>query len=220
MALLYPSQENLNRLTVKLTPGEQHLVNFLVKNLDDSYEIYVQPFINGDHPDIVLMRKESGVMIIEVKDWNISNYKVDSKLKWYFKDSLTRSPIDQVLRYKENLYNLHVEDLLELNIKEPKHWGIVTCAVYFYTATTQNLKNLVQKNANEKQKKFLNFIDLIGNDGLTKEYFISILAKRRLDRKSYFFTKKLYDSLKIFLQPPLHTLEQGNPFNYTREQSE
>lgn len=220
MALLYPNKENLKRLAVKLTTGEEHLVNFLVSTLDDTYEIYVQPFINGDHPDIILMRKNSGVMIIEVKDWNIDNYVVDNKLRWFFRSSLTHSPIAQVLKYKDNLYNLHIENLLELNIKEPKHWGIVTCAVYFHTCKTQELKNLVYKNASEKQKKFLNYIDLIGYDGLTKDKLNEILNKRRLDRTSYFFNKKLYDSLKVFLQPPLHTLEQGIPFKYTKEQFE
>jgi len=220
MALLHPSKENLNRLVVKLTPGEETLVDFLTKSLDDSYEIYVQPFVNGDHPDIILMRKNSGAMIIEVKDWNIKNYTVDHKLRWFFRDSQIHSPIDQVINYKENLFNLHIEDLLELNIREPKHWGIVTCAVYFHNCTTNELKNTVYKNADEKKRKFLNYIDLIGRDGLTKENFLKILEQRRLTKHSYFFNKKLYDGFKVYLHPPIHTLEQGIPFKYTREQLE
>lgn len=57
MAQLFPSFEQINSSKVKPTEGELHFLHFLLKELDDSYEIYFQPFINGDQPDIVVMRK-------------------------------------------------------------------------------------------------------------------------------------------------------------------
>jgi hypothetical protein len=118
MAILFPSLENITKLAVKPTDGEKHLLLFLKDNLDDTYEIYFQSFLNGDRPDIVLMRKESGVMIIEVKDWNLDNFFYDPEDK-QFLSPYEKNPLYQVLSYKENLFNLHIKNLLELKLENP-----------------------------------------------------------------------------------------------------
>ena len=68
MAEVFPSFENIDRLKVKPTEGEIFLVNWLVEHLSDEFEVYFQPFLNGDMPDIIIMKRESGVIIIEVKE--------------------------------------------------------------------------------------------------------------------------------------------------------
>jgi hypothetical protein len=73
MAIIYPDIEIIKLGRLKPEPGELFLLQFLSDNLDESYEIFFQPFLNGDRPDIILMRKGYGVMIIEVKDWNLKN---------------------------------------------------------------------------------------------------------------------------------------------------
>ena len=218
MALLFPSFEVLERQKVKLTEGESRLLKYLQDSLDDSFEIYSQPFLNGDRPDIIIIRKGSGVLIIEVKDWNLNHYSIDQRGKWIVNNSVKRSPIEQVLTYKENLYNLHIANLLEKNIKEPKHWGIVNCAVYFHCENTERVNDFIFKGANDKKKKFLSHFDFIGNDGLTKENINTILKKRRLLKHSYYFSNDLYNSIKIFLQPPQHTIDDGKDIPYTQEQ--
>lgn len=217
MAKIYPSFD-LKKLRPRLTEGEETLVTFLKNNLDDTFEIFIQPFLNGDRPDIVLMRRNSGVMIFEVKDWNLKNFYLDKRRNWIINNSKVLSPIQQVLTYKENLFNLHIENLLEQNIKEPKNWGLVNCALYFHKTSTQLLKEFILKDSNEKYQKFISHFDLLGNDALTSENLKSILKKRKLDRNSYYFDKKLYDSFKKFLQPPQHTLDQGIEIPYTPEQ--
>ena len=82
MAQLYPSMENIMRQRVSPTEGELCLLNFLVSNYNDEYEVYFQPFLNGDMPDIILVRKGGGVMIFEVKDWDLNNYNIDSQGRW------------------------------------------------------------------------------------------------------------------------------------------
>ena len=44
MAQIFPSIENIERLKVKPQPGEKPLLDYLIKTLDDSFEIYFQPF--------------------------------------------------------------------------------------------------------------------------------------------------------------------------------
>ncbi len=74
-----------------MTEGEVHLIRFLDLNLkkDDSFNaeadltkyngwlIFVQPFLNGSRPDMIIFNPNIGVQIIEVKDWDLLNYKFE-----------------------------------------------------------------------------------------------------------------------------------------------
>ena len=90
MAQIYPSLENIKRLKVKPTSGESHLVEYLLNNFSDDVEIYFQPFLNVDRPDIVLLQKGIGVTIIEVKDWDLNSYIVDENNQWHLKSNNQR----------------------------------------------------------------------------------------------------------------------------------
>ncbi len=71
MASIYPSFEVIKRLKVQPTAGEKKLLKLLYNSLDDRFGIYFQPYLGGDRPDIILLNKEAGVLIFEVKDWDI-----------------------------------------------------------------------------------------------------------------------------------------------------
>lgn len=58
MAILYPEMEVVEQLKVKPTDGEMSLLKILQVILDDSYEVFFQPFLNGERPDIVVLRKK------------------------------------------------------------------------------------------------------------------------------------------------------------------
>ena len=87
MAIFTPNLETVAQLHQKPTSGEWHLLQFLKGTLDDSYQVFFQPFLNGDMPDIIIMREGSGVYIIEVKDWNLNKYSIGPKLKWHLKSN-------------------------------------------------------------------------------------------------------------------------------------
>ena len=46
MALCFPPQDQINQFRVSLTEGEAYLLRCLQDNLDDSFEVFVQPFLN------------------------------------------------------------------------------------------------------------------------------------------------------------------------------
>ena len=68
MAILIPKRSVIEQQKVSPTSGEITLINFLETTLNDEYEIYYQPYLNGKNPDIIIIRKGGGVLIIEVKD--------------------------------------------------------------------------------------------------------------------------------------------------------
>ena len=217
MTKIFPSFENIERLKVQPTKGEWELLRFLKDALDDSYEVYFQPYINGDNPDIIIMKKSSGVMIVEVKDWDIKNYEIDEKNNWRLKKNKTliKSPVKQVNQYKDNLFTLHIRNLLEKTIEtEYKNKGIVSCVVYFSQEKESDLQafSSLMKEANQK------YTTILGSDSLNVEKFSKILYQKRLTQRSKYFSDELYEEFKRYLKPTIHTLEDGKTINLTSEQ--
>ena len=159
MAIFYPSLDTIKKFKVQPTEGEWTLLDFLGKTLDDSYEVYFNPYLNGDRPDVIIMREGNGVMIIEVKDWDLDNFSLNERKKWVYvpKSSIVKSPIDQVLKYKHNLFDLHVEQLLEKKINDFRHFNIVSCAIYFHCASQQQIEDLIVKPY-QGDKKYQDFL--------------------------------------------------------------
>jgi hypothetical protein len=230
MAILSPTIEVIKRQKVQPTEGEWTLLNFLLDNLDNTYEIYFQPFLNGDNPDFAIMRKESGVLLIEVKDWNLQHYYVDETTKWRLSkdDTFIKSPLQQVENYKDNLFKLHIEELFLKNIKNKNHWATVNCAVYFHNATEQQLTNFLlsdfQTDTKEKSysyyRKFVSYFGLLGNNSLNKSNIDTLFTKFWLNRKSNYFDEALYNSFYRYLKAPVHQIEEGIKINYTKDQQE
>ena len=228
MATLIPSYEKILTMKVKPEEGELYLLKFLDKELDSSFEVYFNPYMNGDRPDIVIMRKGFGVMVIEVKDYNLDLYELDDRKNFVVKSNKAKtykSPISQVLKYKDNLYELHIDKLLEKKIKDIRNFNIVTSAVYFHKANSTKIKELMVNpfEENYNYQKFLKYnIDLIGRDNLNEFDFNKILKKRYLksDKTSFLFTDDIYESFKRFLKPPIHLKEQGKEIKYSKKQME
>lgn len=227
MAIFYPDIETIKKFNVPPTEGEWTLLLFLGNILDDTYEVYFTPYLNGDRPDVMIMREGNGVMIIEVKDWNLDFFKLNEKRKWVYipNNSVVKSPIDQVLKYKNNLYNLHVDRLLEMKINDVRHLRIVSCTIYFHCASQKKVEELivVPYKDDRKYQDFLKYnIDLIGKDGLDESRFIQLLNKRYLGKgqRSFLFTGELYENFKRILSPPIHMKAQGSPYHYSKKQKE
>lgn len=215
-------------MKVPPTKGELILLRFLESSLDNSFEVYFNPYMNGDKPDVVIVRKRHGVLIIEVKDWNLDAYRLDERKHWILKDnSSTRvsSPIEQVLKYKENLYTLHLDELFEKRILDYKFMNVISCAVYFHNATQTKVEDLLVNPylTDSKCQKFLKKnIKLIGNDTLTKEKFDQILWSLYIlsGSESKMFSDSLYESITHFLLPTTHQAECGKHIDYLKKQKQ
>ena len=223
MAKLYPSMDIINKRKPAPTEGEKALINFLYLNYDDSFEIFYQPFLNGDLPDVIVMHKGGGVMIFEVKDWDLSNYTITSTGQWKINSNgaiRKDNPLRQVLKYKENLYNLHIDSLLSLKLKDYKYWYVVKCAVYFHCHTMEYAyTKCLGLEPTRKYKTFLekNF-SVLGYNSLSKGIMDRVFYDRWISRPNNYFSDDLYNRFARILRPSYHTIEQGIPINFTKEQ--
>lgn len=216
MAKIYPTIENIKRLKVKPTEGELYLIEYLIKKFDDNIEIFFQPFLNGDRPDIILLRKGIGATIIEIKDWNLKNYKIDQSNQWYLKSNnqKIKSPFQQVYHYKDNMFNLHINGMLEEKIKNPRFYGRINAYVYFHNATKKDLINLYE-NLNFNQSKLEKINRDIQYTAITRDNIKIYLPK---NDDLGLFKDSIYDEFKRILQPIKHTIEEGIEIKYTKAQ--
>jgi len=224
MAKLFPDIKTIKNLHQKPTEGELVLLDFLEKNLNDDFEIYFQPFINGDKPDIAILKRYGGAVIIEVKDWVLDHYYIDENTDWCLKknDTKLKSPLSQVKSYKDNLFNIHIDNLLPKSMKNKYYQAIVNTVVYFHCEYEHRVNSFILDDFEDKRyngyRTFVKYIQCWGKDSLNQKKLNDFLSLTRLNQKSKLFDDSLYESFKRYLQPPLHMLEEGKVINYTKEQ--
>lgn len=245
MAEIYPCVENIERLKVPATPGELALAKRLAHSLSDDYEIFFQPFLNGDMPDIIVMRRGVGVVIVEVKEWNLSSYKVDEKNQWRESagNHIIRSPFKQVFGYKLNMFNLHINGLAEKNATNNNFFGIIKPFVYFHKSTKEDVNDLYSR-AEESLKmartelnknfraggvehgayeKRLSYIDQKSRQ-ISRDKGMSVfpndLSKiiKALKQDHVLFTDPIHDEFLRYLKPPHHVESQGKDIKYDAKQ--
>lgn len=218
MAIFSPTLEQIDILKVPPTAGERSLLKALETSLDNSYEVFFQPCLNGDNPDVIVMRKGVGVWILEVKDWNLDYYYVERIGVWGLKNhkGFVSSPVEQAREYKNNLYGLHIEGLLEKKINNRSYYSVIHFGVYFHNETESRASNFV----NQERRKDQDYFDILGHDSLNEGSLRKILQKRRLDKPSVLFTDELYEKFLRYLSPSEHALENGESITYTKRQQE
>jgi len=222
---------NNNKVTPKKdqpTEGEVELLNFLENNLDDSYEIYYKPWINDLHPDILIMKKDTGVIVIEVKDWDLNDYfvkKENEKVSWYLKKGSMKvlSPFEQVKKIKDCFYEGEIKDLRSKKAKNQSFYGIVKTLVYFKNVTKDELISfgqgcLAYKNnlVCEGGDKYRNAIT---QDMLNASYLEKILNSLHF-KLNKLFDKELYESFREKVLPPKHLISDGKKIELTTKQKE
>ncbi|MGP1534258.1 MAG: NERD domain-containing protein [Campylobacter sp.] len=215
MAILIPERKIIEQQKVLPTNGEMAILNFLEITLNDEYEIYYQPYLNGKNPDIVLMRKGGGVLIIEVKDWNLTHYYIDNSGDWRLRENnaYITSPFHQVEIYKNKLQNMNYRFLYE-NFFNKNIYGVIRTAVYFHCESRESVLCFL------KGQNINRYVQIIGRDSLNSSFFNSLLNSTYIGRVSKYFNDELYKSIKRYLKPTFHQLEINQEVIYTKEQEE
>lgn len=226
MTRLFPDWNQIHSLKSPLTDGETCLLKYLDKNLPEQWEIYAQPFMNGDRPDIVLLNKDVGMMIIEVKDWNLAQYHFEEELftenktkkkikgkKYFVTDSKgtypVASPLGQVERYRENLINLYLPQIGDVVDNNNKNLSAFRVGLYFHNATKSEADGFIPGSKRR--------CTVIGYDSLS-ENLITDIVPDALRSNSLSMNKDWANDIRFWLKPPYHSMEQGEKIKLSKEQ--
>ncbi|WP_447774814.1 NERD domain-containing protein [Variovorax boronicumulans] len=247
MAILIPDLEKAKAMKQKPTAGELYLLEFLEKSLSPTSEVFFQPCFNGDRPDVVIMEKGLGVIVIEVKDWNLDLYSVNEQNKWVLKQNgkVLKSPCRQAYDYKKNFFEMHVNGLLEKNIKNPQFFGLIKTYVYFHNGTKAQLVNLyghhleeareaLKKNETDLKQERINqetydkrrlywenrrfkFDRDMSSTSLTRDKLHKISFPQK--ERNILFEDSIYQEFRRLLCPPFHYADEGKPVVYSAKQA-
>lgn len=234
MAKLFPDLENIDRLTVPPTDGERHLLMLLSSTLDETCEVYFNPYLDGDRPDVIVIKPGCGALVIEVKDWNLAHYEVDINNRWRYETSVIRSPQQQAFRYKKNLFNLHLPVLGLQHLTNPNFYNLIAVGVYFHCASREQLNAFYRNALDEVRERTLSLNkdrQSIGQIKYDKQMDWCDRARFKLERdlgmswgydnvakkiglfdkrgKHPLFTPEIYEDFTRRLRPPVHTQQQG-----------
>jgi hypothetical protein len=212
MAELVPSLETIDKFVPSLESGERALMEALCHILDDTWTIYVQPFLNGLQPDIIIFSEQAGLAIFEVKDWNLKNYQVDKNGVWEVYDgrnqrwhgSPKRCPILQALKYKDNIIRYELPELEAEAVLNKDVYGIVIPFVYFHKHTTQEINQRIGA-LQEKHE----YVTVFGNEFLEPSKLKNLLSSRRLQKESRFAQMMQQYQLQNRLRNSLACPEHG-----------
>jgi hypothetical protein len=246
MAKLFPIIEVIKKSKQKPTEGELFLLDELSKIFNEEVEIYFQPFFNGERPDVIAIHETKGVIIIEVKDWNLSYYSLDENNKWHVNNngSIVRSPFSQVFGYKNNMFNLHINGLLEKKLKNKNFYKAISCYVYFHNEDKKSIQGFFAPRMNDfKERLREHNNEYVGNPkdhdkyerkrewlsskikkferdlykhSVTKDQLVKI--KFPFYNKSEIYPKSIHEAFLRYLQPPHHYLNDGKEIEYTKVQ--
>ncbi|MCY6369124.1 AAA family ATPase [Clostridium ganghwense] len=218
MAKLFPSLEEINEKSIEVTEGEKSLLEFLNSELDNAYEVFFKPNLNGDKPQIVIIKKKYGIIIIGVKDWKLEDYYWNRSRGFRKKRDFNvfKSPFEQVKEYKNNMYDLHNESLLKKSIENKEVYNLIQCGIYFHNESVAKVKRELFLNRDTEYEE----VEIIGKDSLEREIFYEFLTRNHMYGSSFnkSFDDKTYESIKALLQPHIHTRDCGKSINYSNKQ--
>ena len=208
----------------KPTAGEMKLL-VMLQGLEDEYSIYFQPHINYMHPDIIIVKEGCGVLIIEVKDWDLTTYTFhkDKDVFGYLtvlnEEAKLKTPFQQVNEYKSELFRACPE-MNKARIKNKKIFGTIRTAVYFSKASTYEIENLFGSNdkftqTDEGEKRYLKYIAYWSSDDSDATLLAQV--KKQLGRHS-FFRQEFFTEVTAVLKPSEEWLEQMQPFTLDSNQ--
>ncbi len=139
------------------TEGEQQFYRFIktVARPHDQFICWYTPDINGNEPDFILYSKKTGLVVFEVKDWNLE--QILEADPHYFtltvndKPSKRKNPYKQAQAYIYDMFDLIKADG-RLVSKNGRHHGNpiipIECGVVFpninkFEYTNKGLDNII-----------------------------------------------------------------------------
>ena len=125
------------------TEGEEYLLNvFKTSRIFDGWQIFEQPHINSMKPDFVLLNPKKGIIIVEVKDWNLESKKYINGGYVLGDDGreYRANPISQVEWYKSCILKMDWEGTQELVKNYNNYYGYIETVVFFYEADRKEVE--------------------------------------------------------------------------------
>lgn len=220
-----PPKAEHHKLRQQLTPGEKMVFEFFDTHLPEHWDIYLQPHLNGLRPDIVLLSPKIGIAVFEIKDWDLGamQYRVEAEPNrsprlMGCKDGKSfslqsKNPIEQVYRYKKELFELYCPRL-----ESRRGFGAITAGVIFPFADDVQVAQLFRPCLEYRQMdQHPHLYPVIGRNALRQGDMAAVFPKGK-SIYSPVMNDCMYKDLRNWLVEPDFSEAQRRPLELDKEQ--
>ncbi len=179
--------------------------------------IILQPDINGDKPDLVIVRPHKGILIVNIcekkftSEYELVKYKEKENVVETFQSKTDEvlSPFSVIDTYQRNLIRLHVDTLLDKVLVNKKNWHLIKKMIVFTQYTSKEAWGKF-KDASTNHTSIWGR-DLLDNKTLQDNLFHSLSFTAN---NSDFDDGTMRQFLRL-LSPQWHSYNEGSPFKLT-----
>jgi len=224
-----PPREHLDRLLTPLTDGERRVIDLFDETLQPEWEIYVQPHLNGLRPDIVLLHTCVGVAVFEVKDWDLGAMQYyaksvgsgrhvlmarDKSGKAFSREA--ENPINKILLYKEELFDLHCPRL-----DGRAGFAVITAGLIFPCSSRSDVERVFGpfREAHDGMRGYSKYYPIAGSEDVTSGDLRAIFPESTR-QSSQVMSEAIADDLRGWLKEPFFSQEQRTPLELDARQRE
>ena len=173
-------------------------------------KVYLRPDIDGDTPDLLIMRKGKGLVVLNVFDEDLG--------KCYFENGAfmcegrqLSSPLTIVRSICDSIMNEKSSEMLKNTLRGKNGWYAIRPAVWFPNASMMQIKsvflNEVQKENQEEKSGNSNRTLLLGREAFESDDVWGVLD---LKQTRPAFTDAVFEELRSLLKSRWHTYREGD----------
>lgn len=186
--------------------------NVLRSKFDNNADIFIQPHISTDIPDIVIVKQNCGIVLFDIcTSTNAEDFI---------------NEFDRINTYANNLINLHLQTMKVRTIVDRRSVGLIKKAIYFSNITSEQLEKKLndyfdKKNQDENQdekskvdpkteiKKLKQYISIICTS--TELQCQELMERLGCQYDNSQFDKSLYDDIiNVIVSKGWHSYKDGD----------
>ena len=215
--LVDPPWDSLDRLPTPLTDGESLVTRILDQKLPEEWEIYVQPYLNGLRPDIVVLNPAVGVAVFEIKDWDLDamNYfprrrrgrnilmARDKNGKEFSREA--DNPINKILLYERELFELYCPRLNDNTGR-----AVITAGLLFPASPSADVKRVFAPFLSDQMRKHPRHYPIVGAEQV-RNGDIGAIFSESTRTSSKWMREDIAEDLRGWLREPSFSRRQREP---------
>lgn len=171
--------------------------------LTDDDKIFLKPDLKGDTPDIILVRRNKGIVILNVCPDDLDYVSFNP----HDEEDVT-SPLKLVYSYRTNLIHEHSKRLLKAAHQNKQAWFIVRPAVWFTNSTRVAIDSeFVNESRNSRQSHIIDGVITLSAEDFNSNDLLGLLDVK-YNRKV--FDGYTYNEVIKMLVTQWHSYKEGD----------
>ncbi|MCX5985157.1 MAG: AAA family ATPase [Chloroflexi bacterium] len=201
--IISPPLHDHDNLEPAITPGLQQVIKLFDQTLSQDWEMYVQPFLNGLRPDIVLLHPRVGIAVFEVQEAG----------RMIRRDVIVAQ--NRICHTKEEIFELYCPRLDE-RFGRPR----TTAGLIFPNLPCDDVKGVLRTDGNLNARSNPRVHPVSGKEQVNSVDLDAIFPSHKQDKEppAKYMSEEIAEDLRGWLRDPYFSSETREPLELDRRQ--